>query len=130
MESRPRARVIAAGVCAVETLVLLGFTVFYLLQLLGGRGEDVARVVTELVLIVLSGLGTGALTRLWWGSSGWPATPTLVWHALLVPVAWAMFQSGQLGIGLGLVVAIILAGGAAFAAGPGPELARPDDSSR
>ncbi len=125
MTTRPRSRTVAAAVCGIEALVLAGFSVFYLVQLVTGQSPDVARVVTETVLIVLAALGTAALARLWLGGSGWPSTPTLVWHALLVPVAWAMFQSGQLIVGLLLSLAVVVAAGATLAAGPGSEFARP-----
>ncbi len=74
------------------------------------------RVITAAVLIVMFAAGVGALGRLWLGKSSWPATPTVVWHVLLVPVAVGMFQSGQLVVGLLLALAIIVAIGATIAA--------------
>lgn len=110
------ARLLAAAVCALEAVALAGFGVFYLLQL-GSTGSDlVARVVTEAAVILLFAVGLGALARLWLGRSSWPATPTVVWHVLLVPVAWAMGQSGQWLIALALGVAVVLAIGATVSA--------------
>ncbi len=57
------ARRLAAAVCAVETIAMVGLGVFYLLQL--SNAADQARVATEAVLILLTAAGLGLLTRLW-----------------------------------------------------------------
>ncbi len=106
----------AGIVCAVEALVLAGFAVFYVVQLATGRASDTARVLTEGALIALGAVGLATLARLWWGRSGWPATPTVVWHLLLVPVVVALLQSGQLLVGLLLAGAVVAAIGATMAA--------------
>ncbi len=98
---------------------MAGFVAFYAVELLRGEGSDPMRVVTAGVLILLFAVGAGVLGRLWLGQSGWPATPTVVWHVLLVPVAVAMFQSGQPLIGLLLALAIASAIGATIAARSG-----------
>ena len=84
--ARSRARRLAALVCLVEALVLGGFGVFYLVEFALGEGSDPMRVLTAGLLILLFAAGTGLLARLWLGQSQWPATPTVVWHVLLVPV--------------------------------------------
>jgi hypothetical protein len=56
------------------------------------------------------------LARLWLGRSGWPGTPTVVWHALLIPVVVSMAQAGQWLVTLSLSVAIVLSIGAATVA--------------
>ena len=110
------ARRVAALVCFAEALVMAGFGVFFRIELLRGEGSDQMRVLTAGVLIFIFAVGVGVLGWLWLGRSRWPATPTVVWHVLLVPVAVGMFQSGQLLIGLLLVLAIVSAIAATVAA--------------
>lgn len=107
------ARRVAAIVCGLEALVLAGFGVFYLSALAGS--PDPTRVGTEAALMLLAAAGLAGLARLWLGSSSWPGTPTLVWHALLVPVVVTMFQAGQLFVALSLSAAVLLAVGAVVA---------------
>ena len=122
------ARRVAALVCFAEALVMAGFVVFYAVELLRGEGSDQMRVLTAGVLILVFAVAVGLLGRLWLGQSRWPATPTVVWHVLLVPVAVGMFQSGQLLIGLLITLAIVTAIGATVAARePDPAEADPAD---
>ncbi|MGV1008155.1 MAG: hypothetical protein ACOYBY_06065 [Dermatophilaceae bacterium] len=116
----PPARRVAAGVCFVEALVMAGFVVFYAVELVRGEGSDQMRVITAGVLILLFAGGVAALGRVWLGQSGWPSTPMVVWHVLLIPVAVGMFQSGQLLIGLLISSAIVVAIGATVASREGP----------
>ncbi len=95
---------------------MAGFALYGLVELIRGRGIDTPRVLTESVLILLFAVGLGVLARLWLGRSSWPGTPTVVWHALLIPVVWSMAQAGQWLVVLGLVVAIIGAIGATVVA--------------
>ncbi|PID96901.1 MAG: hypothetical protein CSA84_02080 [Actinomycetales bacterium] len=125
------ARRLAAAVCAVETIALVGLGVFYLLQL--SNAADQARVATEAVLILLTAAGLGLLTRLWLADSEWSGTPTVVWHLLLIPVLVALAQSGQVLIAVALAAAVVLAVGAVIAQGrvtsagdDGPTDAAPD----
>lgn len=105
----------AAAVCLVEALVMAGFALFYVLEMVRGEGSDRMRVLTSAILIAVFAVAVGALARLWLGRSDWPVTPTIVWHVLLVPVAVAMAQSGQ------VLVAVLL--GAAVVAGVATALA-------
>lgn len=114
--SAPRPRRIAAVVCAVEALAMAGFGIYGLVQLALGQGTDPARVITESVLILLFAGGMGLLARLWLGSSSWPGTPTVVWHALLIPVLIEMVKAGQWLVSLALAHVIGLAIWAVIAA--------------
>lgn len=106
------ARRVAAVVCGLEALVMAGFGVYGLVELARGGGTDTARVITESALILLFAVGMGALARLWLGRSSWPGTPTVVWHALLIPVVVSMAQAGQWLVTVALVGAIVAAIGA------------------
>ena len=88
---------------------MAGFGIYGLVQLALGQGTDPARVITESVLILLFAGGMGLLARLWLGSSSWPGTPTVVWHALLIPVLIEMVKAGQWLVSLALALVIGLA---------------------
>ncbi|GAA4724532.1 hypothetical protein GCM10025782_23220 [Pedococcus ginsenosidimutans] len=92
---RDTARDVAAAVCAVQALSLVGFVVFYLVELVQGAGDDPTRVVMSALLILVFAVGIGALARGWWRGANWPNTPTIVWDLLLLPVAWSLFQAGR-----------------------------------
>ncbi|HNV13210.1 MAG: hypothetical protein IPI13_00295 [Actinomycetales bacterium] len=116
---RPRvssARRVAAIICAIEALAMAGFGIYGLVELARGGGTGTARVITESVLILAFAAGMALLARLWLGRSGWPGTPTVVWHALLIPVVVSMAQAGQWLVTLSLSVAIVLSIGAATVA--------------
>lgn len=95
---------------------MAGFGGYGLIALATGGGTDAARVLTESVLILLFAAGMGLLAKLWLGRSSWPGTPTVVWHALLIPVAVSMAQAGQVLVTVALVTAILLSVGAVVVA--------------
>ena len=79
---------------------MLGFAGFYLYELALGEGSDATRVVMSAVVILLGAAGLGALARGWFRSGGWPRTPTIVWHLLLVPVGVSLLQAGLTALGI------------------------------
>ena len=109
--SRPRDvfRSVAAGVCGLQVLALLGFVVFYLWELTQDSADDVARVVMSALLIAVFAAGIGAMARGWVRGDNWPNTPTVVWNLLLVPVGWSLVQSGR-GLVGALVIVVALVG--------------------
>ncbi|HRC13142.1 MAG TPA: hypothetical protein PLX68_09735 [Dermatophilaceae bacterium] len=106
------ARRVAAAVCGLEATVMAGFGIYGLIELARGGGTDTARVITESALILLFAAGLVLLARLWLGPSSWPGTPTVVWHALLIPVVVSMAQAGQWLVTVALLAAIVAAIGA------------------
>jgi hypothetical protein len=101
-------RRIAAAVCAVEALTLLGFCMFYLWELGQGASADATRAVVSAILIAVVAVGLAVLARSWWRGAGWPNTPTVVWNLLLLPVAWSLVQAGHLLIAVAVgVVALV-----------------------
>lgn len=105
---RDTARDVAAAVCALQALSLVGFVVFYLVELVQGAGDDPTRVVMSALLILVFAVGIGALARGWWRGASWPNTPTIVWNLLLLPVAWSLFQADRLVVALLVgVVAVV-----------------------
>jgi hypothetical protein len=120
----PGARRAATALCALEGLTLLGFAAFYGYEIALGESDSVARAVMSMLLILLGGIALLLLARGWATGVSWPRTPTIVWNALLLPVAWSLHQSGRSGIGVLLAVVAVGSIAAAIAAGrPGD---RPD----
>jgi hypothetical protein len=118
-------RDVAAAVCAVEALALVGFCLFYLWELVRGAGDDPARVVMSALLIAVFAVGMGLLARGWWSGRNWPSTPTIVWNLLLLPVAWSLYQADRVGVAVVLAVVAVVGTGSAGAAKTSSE----DDSA-
>ena len=120
-----QATVIAAVLTGVEGLVLLGFAAFYAYEISIGATDSVTRALTSGLLILVFGFLLLFMARGWGRRATWPRTPTLLWNALLLPVAWSMFDAGQVAIALG-VGALAIASIAAAVASPTREQARAD----
>ncbi len=104
----------AAGLLTlVEALTVLGFAAFYVYEMVTGATEDLTRAATSGALILVFGLALLALARGWAHAADWPRTPTVLWNALLLPVAWSLHESGRtpvaLGVGLVAVASIAAA---------------------
>ncbi len=108
-------RVLAGVSCGLQSLALLGFAGFYLYELSLGEGSDTSRVVMSAVVILLGAAALGALARGWFGDGGWPRTPTIVWHLLLLPVAVSLFQAGRTLLAWTVLVVAVATFGAALA---------------
>jgi hypothetical protein len=95
---------VAGLVCLLEGLVLLGFCVFFLYELVIGEGDDPARVVMSVVLMGIFALMLLLMARAWMRVLPWPRNPTILWNLLMLPVAWSMWGAGFWGaLPLGLV---------------------------
>jgi len=104
----------AAGLLTLlEALAILGFAGFYVYEMVTGATDDVTRAATSGALILVFGLGLLALARGWARAADWPRTPTVLWNALLLPVAWSLHQSDRtpvaLAVGLVAVASIVAA---------------------
>ena len=126
--SRPRDpfRAVAAGICGVQALALLGFVGFYVWELTQDSADDVARAVMSAVLILVFAVGIAALARGWVRGDNWPNTPTVVWNALLLPVGWSLVQSDHGLVGALVVVVALVAVVAAIRADTADEDADED----
>ena len=78
----------------------LGFAVFYVFEMVTGATDDLTRAATSGVLILVFGVGLLALARGWFRAADWPRTPTVLWNALLLPVAWSLRESGRTAVAL------------------------------
>lgn len=113
----PRALARAGALlCLLEGLVLLGFAVFYVVELARGEGSDPGTVVLSAVLIAITGALLLLLARLWQRGSRRAPTPTMVWNLLLVPAAITVYSSGQPALGLLMAVAVVASLLTSFAA--------------
>ncbi|WP_374970110.1 hypothetical protein [Terrabacter sp. BE26] len=134
-EATPAPRVVhgshrAAGLLTLlEALVVLGFAVFYAYEMVTGATDDLTRAATSGVLILIFGLGLLVLARGWSRAADWPRTPTLLWNALLLPVAWSLHESSRtpLALAVGAVAAASMV--AALAAPGRRDAGRPDRAS-
>lgn len=104
-----RARILAGAVCALEALVMVGFAVYYVVELILGEGEGLGSVLGSGAVIVLLAIGVGLLAWWWRTRPAWARTPTIVWNLLLVPVAISLLQNSAV-IG-GIAVAVLAAAG-------------------
>lgn len=128
-DSAPSAgpRRLAAVLCGLQSLALLGFAVFYVYELVVGEGSDTGRVVMSAVVIALGGVGLALLARGWLGERRWPRTPTIVWDLLLVPVGISLLQADRTGLGwLVIVLALLTLGAALIARVPDVEFDDPE----
>ena len=117
-------RRLAAAVCAVEAMVLLGFCGFYLWELAQGGSDDAGRAVVSTLLIAVFAVALGLLARAWVRGAGWPNTPTVVWNVLLLPVSWSLVTGGQAPIGTAVGLAALVGVVAAARAGAPPDTTR------
>ena len=112
-----RPRLVAGAVCALQGLFLLGFCVWSLVELSSSGSDNPSRVVMEVLLVAVFAVGMLALGRYWVVGADWPRTPTIVWNALLLPVAWGLVQSERILIAVVVAVVGLIGIGSAVAAG-------------
>ena len=115
--TRSASRTLAAALCLLQALALVGFAGFYLVELVAGGASDVGAVAMSLALFLVVAAGLAYLAHRWWTGSGAVTTPTVVWNVLLVPVSVGLAQSGQPVLAVVLAVVVLIAIVAALAAG-------------
>jgi hypothetical protein len=97
----------------LEALVVLGFAVFYVYEMVTGATDDLTRAATSGALILVFGLALLAVARAWARAAPWARTPTVLWNVLLLPVAWSLHESDRdvvaLGVGCVAVASIVAA---------------------
>ena len=107
----------AAGLLTlVEAVAVLGFALFYIYEMVTGATDDLARAATSCVLILVFGLALVALARGWARAADWPRTPTVLWNALLLPVAWSLHESDRTPLALAVGVLAVASIAAAVSA--------------
>ncbi len=117
-DTTPRsARLVAAGVSLAQALALVAFSVFYLVETVRGEAGDRTRALMSMLLMLVFAGALVVLARFLWQRPTAARTPAIVWNALLLPVAWGLFQSGRGAIGAIVLVTSLAAIGAAAVAG-------------
>ena len=107
----------AAGLLTLlEAIAVLGFAAFYVYEMVTGATEDLTRAATSGALILVFGVALLALARGWSHAADWPRTPTVLWNALLLPVAWSLHESGRTPVALAVAVVAVASIGAAVSA--------------
>lgn len=113
-ELTPRSPVrrLLAALCWAQVAVIVGWGIYYVYEILQGLGDDRTRAWMSVVLMLFLGAGLAGLAYGWRRGHQWPAMPTLLWHGLLIPVAWSLIQAGQwlwALVVVGLIVAAVIA---------------------
>lgn len=92
---------------AAEVVTLVGFCAFYLYEIAIGATDDAVRAAMSVVLMLGVAAWLAAMARGWLRALPWPRTPTVVWNALLLPVAWGLAQGDRALIAVVLAVAAV-----------------------
>jgi MFS family permease len=123
--AQPRAHVtpahrIAGALTLIEGLVLVGFVVFYVVEMVSGATDDLSRAAVSAVLILIFAIALLALARAWFRADEWPKTPTVLWNVLLLPVAWSLREGDRtaLALAVGVVAAASIVAAAASPRAP------------
>lgn len=82
--------------------MVLGLAGFYAYEISIGATDSVTRALTSGILILGFGIFLLFMARGWARRATWPRTPTILWNALLLPVAWSLLESEQVAIALGV----------------------------
>jgi hypothetical protein len=113
------ARSVAALVMVLQALVLLGYFGFFVYEIMQGASDGTVLAGTLSGLILVFAILSSVLGRGWMRGARWPRTPTILWNALLLPVAWSLHDAGRSALGLGLGVLALVGILSAVLAGPG-----------
>jgi hypothetical protein len=116
-----------AGVLTLlEALVVVGFAGFFAYEIATGATSTVTTAVMSGLLILVFGVGLGALARGWFRARDWPRTPTLLWNVLLLPVAWSLHDADRTPVALGVAAVALASIGAALASPMRRDAGTPD----
>lgn len=123
---RTAAERVGALVCGVNALVFVALAGFYVYEIATGQATQLGPAIMSAALIALFAVGLFVLARTWWRGSHAGRTLTLVWFALLLPVAYSALSSGLVLIGALIGLGAALGLWAAATAEPlGPRAAPP-----
>ncbi|WP_076258331.1 hypothetical protein [Intrasporangium flavum] len=106
---------LAGALTLLQALVVVGFAGFFAYEIATGATSTVTTAVMSGLLILVFGVGLGLLARGWFRGRDWPRTPTLLWNALLLPVAWSLHDSDRTPVALGVAAVALVSIGAALA---------------
>ncbi|KUG59260.1 hypothetical protein AVL62_06135 [Serinicoccus chungangensis] len=108
---------LAAGLVALEALVVTGFAVFYLVELALGEGQDLIVVIMSVVTMVVFVIGLGYTSLGLLRRHPRAQAPAIAFNFLMVPLGIALLPlapwwvgSGVLVLGVAAVVSTVLMG--------------------
>lgn len=105
--SRLRALTALVVLVAAEGALLVGFAVFYLVELVVSRPDNVTTALVSAGLALLAGVGLLFVSRGLGRRRRWSRAPALVTQLLLLPVAWDLAHSERWYLGVLLLVAAL-----------------------
>ncbi len=97
--------------------MLLGFFGFYVYEMAVGASRDLVPAIMSAALILIFAVLLLGMAAAWRRGADWPRTPTLLWNAILLPVAWSLHESGRTLLAVALA-ALSIGGLAAALASP------------
>ncbi|GAA0581154.1 hypothetical protein [Actinomadura livida] len=98
----------AAALEAAEGLAAIGVGVFTGVETATGAAVDPASAIGVTVLALAGGLGMLACARGLLRAEQWSRAPTVLTQFFALPVAWSLWQSGQLAFAVPLGLAAVL----------------------
>lgn len=107
----------AAGLVGLEAVVIAGFAVFYLIELVLGEGSDVMIVLMSVVTMVIFVVGLGYVSAGLGRRHPRAQAPAIAFNFLLVPLGIAMFQFAPAWLATTVLVAAVVTIAAALLMG-------------
>ncbi len=83
---------IAAALVATEAVVIAGFAIFYLVELVLGQGSDPMIVLMSVVTMLVFVVGLGYVAVGLWRRHPRAQAPAIAFNFLVLPLGIAMFQ--------------------------------------
>lgn len=108
---------VAAGLVALEALVIAGFVLFYGFEVAIGEGQDLLIIIMSAVTMVVFVVGLGYTAKGLLRRHPRAQAPAIAFNFLLVPLGIAMFQfapwwaaAGVLVLGVSTIACVLLMG--------------------
>jgi hypothetical protein len=108
---------VAAVLVGLEALVIAGFAVFYLVELVLGEGSDVVIVLMSVVTMAVFVVGLSYVAAGLWQRHPRAQAPAIAFNFLLVPLGIAMFQFAPAWLAAAVLVAAVTTIAATFLMG-------------
>lgn len=98
---------VAAVLVGLEALVIAGFALFYLVELVLGEGSDPMVVLMSALTMVVFVVGLGYASVGLWRRHPRAQAPAIAFNFLLVPLGIAMFQFAPPQLAAGILVGAV-----------------------
>lgn len=95
----------------IQVVAILGFSVFYLVELALGGGANAVQTVMSVVVFLVGAACLAFVARGLLRGSAWARTPTVLWDVFVLLICVSLAESGQWL--LAVVVGAVAAGGIA-----------------